>query len=62
MNKTAMQDRELLDSELELVSGGETAANSDLRAAADMLNVLMGITTTLMNSLGAQLQNTVRQA
>ena len=62
MMTKAVQERELQDNELDLVSGGETAAEAELRAAADTFNILLGITTTLMNSWGAQLQGIARQA
>ena len=60
MTKT-VQERELQDNELDLVSGGETSTEA-LKAAADTLNILMGITTTLMNSWGQQLMGAARKA
>ena len=60
MSKTAMQDRELQDNELELVSGGENY--DELKAAADTLNILLGITTTIMNAWGQQLMGAARKA
>ena len=51
--------RQLEDSELELVSGG---MYEELKAACDTLNVLMGITTTLMNAWGQQLMGAARKA
>jgi len=62
MSKTAIQDRELQDNELELVSGGETAAEAELRAAAATFNMLMDITNTLMNAWGQQLMGAARKA
>ena len=62
MSKTAMQDRELQDNELELVSGGETAEEAQLKAEAAMFNMLVGITTTLMNAWGQQLMGAARKA
>ena len=56
------QDRELQDDELELVSGGETAEEAELRAAAATFNMLFGIYTNIMNAWGQQLMGAARKA
>ena len=63
MTKTAnaLQCRQLKDSELDLVSGG-TDAEEGLKAAVAEFNMLLGITTTLMNAWGASLMGAARKA
>ena len=60
MNKTgnASQYRELLDSELELVSGG---TNEELKAIA-IYNLFMDAAGKIINSMNDSLKNTAQKA
>ena len=61
MSKTGNESeyRQLEDSELALVSGG---TYEELKAAVAEFNMLMDITTTLMNAWGQQLMGAARKA